>query len=105
MFGVYDCTGHGVPGAFITSLAEHALDAGMAASRHEIKNPNRAGEILSHVYDFIRTVVNADSLTSSNDGMDAFLLDFRPGEKVTTLRQISMFLCNCGVSKNLKVMR
>ena len=38
MFGVYDFTGHGVPRAFMTSLAEHALDAGMAASRHEIKN-------------------------------------------------------------------
>ena len=81
MFGVYDCTGHGVPGAFMTLLAERALDAGVEASRHKRKNPNRAGEILSHVDDFIRTVVNADSLTSSNDGMDAFLLDFRPGEK------------------------
>ncbi len=62
-------------------LAERALDAGVEASRHKRKNPNRAGEILSHVDDFIRTVVNADSLTSSNDGMDAFLLDFRPGGK------------------------
>ena len=81
MFGVYDCTGHGVPGAFMTLLAERALDAGVKASSHKRKNPNRAGEILSHVDDFIRTVVNADPLASSNDGMDAFLLDFRPGEK------------------------
>ena len=81
MFGVYNFTGHRVPGAFMTLLAERALDAGVEASSHKRKNPNRAGEILSHVDDFIRTVVNAGSLGSSNDGMDAFLLDFRPGEK------------------------
>ena len=54
MFGVYDCTGHGVPGAFMTLLAERALDACVEASSHKRKNPNRAGEILSHVDDFIR---------------------------------------------------
>ena len=81
MFGVYDCTGHGVPGAFMTLLAERAPNAGVQASRHKRQNPNRAGEILSHVYGFIRTVVNAESIESSNDGMDAFLLDFRLGEK------------------------
>ena len=81
MFGVYDCTGHGVPGAFMTLLAERALDAGVEASRHKRQNPNRAGDILSHVDEFIRTVVNSESIESSNDGMDAFLLDFRPGEK------------------------
>jgi len=32
MFRVYDCTGHGVPGAFMTLLAERALDAGVEAS-------------------------------------------------------------------------
>lgn len=80
MFGVYDCTGHGGPGAFMTLLAERALDAGVEASRNKRENPNRAGAILSHVDDFIPTVVNADSFTSSNDGMDAFLLDYRRGE-------------------------
>lgn len=80
MFGVYDCTGHGVPGAFMTLLAERALDAGVEANKDEDDNAVRAGAILSHVDEFIRTVVNADALASSNDGMDAFLLDYRPGE-------------------------
>ena len=65
----------------MTLLVERALDAGVEASRNKRKNPNRAGEILSYVYNFIRTVVNAGSLVSYNDGMDAFLLNFWPGEK------------------------
>ncbi len=80
MFGVYDCTGHGVPGAFMTLLAERALDAGVEASKVQDNGPDRAGAILSHVDDFIRAEVNSDSRSSSNDGMDAFLLDYRPGE-------------------------
>ena len=63
VFGVYDCTGHGVPGAFMTLLAERALDAGVEASSSEGNSQDRAGVILAYV-----------------DGMDAFLLDYRPGE-------------------------
>lgn len=82
IFGVYDCTGHGVPGAFMTLLAERALDAGVEASRPDngIRERNRAGTILSYVDGFIRAEVNSDSRSSSNDGMDAFLLDYRPGQ-------------------------
>ncbi len=79
MFGVYDCTGHGVPGAFMTLLAERALDAGVEASKSRDDGQARAGAILSHVDEFIRAEVNSDTRSSSNDGMDAFLLDFRPG--------------------------
>ena len=79
VFGVYDCTGHGVPGAFMTLLAERALDAGVEASGSESDSQNRAGEILAYVDEFIRAEVNAGDGTTSNDGMDAFLLDYRPG--------------------------
>ena len=79
VFGVYDCTGHGVPGAFMTLLAERALDAGVEASGSEGNRQNRAGEILAYVDEFIRAEVNASDGTTSNDGMDAFLLDYRPG--------------------------
>lgn len=80
MFGVYDCTGHGVPGAFMTLLAERALDAGVETSKDHEDSPSRAGGILTHVDEFIRAEVNANDKASSNDGMDAFLLDYRPGE-------------------------
>ena len=80
VFGVYDCTGHGVPGAFMTLLAERALDAGVEASGSESNSQDRAGAILRYVDEFIRAEVNANDGTSSNDGMDAFLLDYRPGE-------------------------
>ena len=79
VFGVYDCTGHGVPGAFMTLLAERALDAGVEASSSEDNSQERAGAILTYVDEFIRAEVNANDGTSSNDGMDAFLLDYRPG--------------------------
>jgi serine phosphatase RsbU (regulator of sigma subunit) len=81
IFGVYDCTGHGVPGAFMTLLAERALDAGVEASKADDADTghSRAGTILSHVDEFIRAEVNSDSRSSSNDGMDAFLLDYQPG--------------------------
>ena len=80
VFGVYDCTGHGVPGAFMTLLAERALDAGVEASGSKGNGQDRAGTILAYVDEFIRAEVNANDGTSSNDGMDAFLLDYRPGE-------------------------
>ena len=79
VFGVYDCTGHGVPGAFMTLLAERALDAGVEARSNEGETQDRAGRILTYVDEFIRAEVNASDGTSSNDGMDAFLLDYRPG--------------------------
>ena len=78
IFGVYDCTGHGVPGAFMTLLAERALDAGFEASSNKGDSQDRAGTILGYVDEFIRTEVNGNDGTSSNDGMDAFLLDYRP---------------------------
>ena len=66
IFGVYDCTGHGVPGAFMTLLAERALDAGVEASRPDNGNRerNRAGTILYYVDGFIRAEVNSDSRSS-----------------------------------------
>ena len=91
MFGVYDCTGHGLPGAFMTLLAERLLDAGVGASSHKRKNLNRAGEILSLVDDFNRTVATADSLGSSNDGMDAFLLIFGQEKKFLRCREFHSF--------------
>ena len=53
VFGVYDCTGHGVPGAFMTLLAERALDAGVEASGSEGNSQDRAGTILA------RTLMNS----------------------------------------------
>ncbi len=64
----------------MTLLAERALDAGVEASGSESNSQDRAGAILRYVDEFIRAEVNANDGTSSNDGMDAFLLDYRPGE-------------------------
>ena len=105
IFGVYDCTGHGVPGAFMTLLAERALDAGVEVTSKEGETKDRAGRILTYVDEFIRAEVNANDGTSSNDGMDAFLLDYRPGGAVFMLLQILKYSRKLTVnSLSLKVM-
>lgn len=72
VFSVYDCTGHGVPGAFMTLLGERALETGCGLAAAD---DARAGGILSHVDDFIRREVNAEDGTEANDGMDCLVLD------------------------------
>ena len=77
VFCVYDCTGHGVPGAFMTLLGERALDLGVTASGDVASG--RAGNILAFADRFIRRQVNTSSGTESNDGMDCFVFDFDAG--------------------------
>ena len=77
VFCVYDCTGHGVPGAFMTLLGERALDLGVTKAGDD--PAIRAGNILGFADGFIRRQVNTGGDTESNDGMDCFVLDFEPG--------------------------
>ncbi|MBL6672598.1 MAG: SpoIIE family protein phosphatase [Alphaproteobacteria bacterium] len=75
VLAVYDCTGHGVPGAFMTLLGARALDAGIEA---DARAPQpRIGSVLDAADAFIRREVNADGNAASNDGMDCFILDYR----------------------------
>lgn len=76
VLAVYDCTGHGVPGAFMTLLGARALDDGIAAEAR--RRTPRIGAVLEAADDFIRREVNADGNAASNDGMDCFILDYRP---------------------------
>ena len=76
VLAVYDCTGHGVPGAFMTLLGARALDTGIV-TKVRSKSP-RIGTVLEAADDFIRREVNADGDAASNDGMDCFILDYRP---------------------------
>ncbi len=63
-----DCTGHGVPGAFMTMMGNSMLN--------EIVNERRITEpakILSELHKKIHTALLASGNTSSNDGMDIAL--------------------------------
>lgn len=62
-----DCTGHGVPGGFMTMLATATLD------RIYADNENfQPGRALARLSDLTKQLLNQDRDTSaSNDGMDA----------------------------------
>ncbi len=75
---VCDCTGHGVPGAFMSLLNISFLNE--AINEKNILEPN---EVLNHVR--MRLIENMDG---KQDGMDAILLRYKcpqPGELITEI--------------------
>jgi serine phosphatase RsbU (regulator of sigma subunit) len=69
---VADCTGHGVPGAFMSMLGITLLNQNV--KNHELKHAN---EILDELRDNIINALNQDSNQSvTKDGMDMSLLIF-----------------------------
>ena len=71
---VVDCTGHGVPGAFMTLIAQNLIS-------NSIKKYHRykIGEILAHLNMEVRTFLKQDSSEALvNDGFDIGLLRFTP---------------------------
>lgn len=70
---VADCTGHGVPGAFLTLIAQSALR--QALDRHGPRDPARLmAEVSVTVKASLGQLDGAD--TASNDGLDAAFLWF-----------------------------
>ena len=67
---VADCTGHGVPGAFMSMLGICALHGIVGHGEHS------AGEILNQLRDLIKTLLRQTSADDSNpkDGMDIAIL-------------------------------
>ncbi len=74
-----DCTGHGVPGAFMsmlgTSLLNHILS--------QLENDFTAGEILTKLRDEVKNALrqSQDDSNQSKDGMDISLVVFRRGDR------------------------
>lgn len=67
---VADCTGHGVPGAFLTLIASSALKQSL--DLHGPRNPGKImGEVNRRMKDILGQHEINSSLSSSNDGMDA----------------------------------
>lgn len=67
---VADCTGHGVPGAFLTLIASSALT--QALNQHGPRNPAKLlGEVNRSMKQALGQHSTAQRLSESDDGMDA----------------------------------
>ncbi|HAA13222.1 MAG TPA: hypothetical protein DCE41_16625 [Cytophagales bacterium] len=71
-----DCTGHGVPGAFMSLIANDLLNN--LINERQIEDP---GEILDQLHLEIRQSLNQDT-TFTQDGMDIALVSIDVGKKV-----------------------
>ncbi|MBT4262950.1 MAG: SpoIIE family protein phosphatase [Deltaproteobacteria bacterium] len=77
---VFDCTGHGVPGAFITMIALSALKR--ITTDEGCLNP---ADILSRLSSIIKTSLHQDTdHVTSNDGLDASVCFVNTVEKTLT---------------------
>ncbi|KAB2897264.1 MAG: SpoIIE family protein phosphatase, partial [Burkholderiaceae bacterium] len=90
---VADCTGHGVPGAFMTLIASSSLS--QALKQHGSRDP---AALLSHVNRSIKQMLGQldgkDGTPGSDDGMDAACFWFQPasGRLVFAGARLSLFV-------------
>jgi serine phosphatase RsbU (regulator of sigma subunit) len=74
-FAAVDCTGHGVPGAFMSMIGINALNG---LINHGITDTNKILDSLDHE---IRTALRQE-ITGNNDGMDVALCIYRQQEQM-----------------------
>ncbi len=86
-----DCTGHGVPGGFMTMLAIATLERVFA--QHDDLGP---AALLQRLNALTRTLLNQDvAEPASNDGMDAAALPDRPCQRERDLRRCAPVVAGC----------
>ncbi|MBP5502623.1 MAG: SpoIIE family protein phosphatase [Bacteroidales bacterium] len=73
-----DCTGHGIPGAFLSILGIAAIKEYMR-TEEDAENP---GVVLDRIRSFIKSTINSHSESRLNDGMDMSICSFN-FEKMT----------------------
>ncbi|MDF2448864.1 MAG: rsbU 6 [Bacteroidota bacterium] len=71
IIAVVDCTGHGVPGAFMSMIGHNLLN--QIVSEKGISNP---GQILEELHRGVQAALkqNGNGITNTNDGMDVSIL-------------------------------
>jgi ligand-binding sensor domain-containing protein len=79
ILAVADCTGHGVPGAFMTLIGNSLLDK--IVKSFKITQP---AEILSHLHSDVFDTLK-QKYNGNNYGMDAIVISITPTEKNTSL--------------------
>ncbi|OJJ17106.1 hypothetical protein BKI52_30810 [marine bacterium AO1-C] len=75
---VADCTGHGVPGAFMTMLCSQALNSIVIQD-----NVHEPGQILNHLDAYLRQALKSQQ-TNVNDGMDIAICVIDSSEQTLT---------------------
>lgn len=88
-FSAIDCTGHGVPGAIMTMLANNLIDSSIRA-----KNLTETSDILQDMRQALRTLLKTEENTEMRDGMDMALCRWSPQSAVLqfSAAQMTMFL-------------
>ncbi len=71
MLSAVDCTGHGVPGAFMSIVGNNGLDKAVRD-----KNATHPGQILDLLDDFVVETLRQTDKTEVKDGMDIALCSF-----------------------------
>ncbi len=94
---VADCTGHGVPGAFMTLIASTSLNQAI-----EQNGPRDPASLLGHVNRSIKQMLGQvdgqDGTPGSDDGMDAACFWFEPasGRLIFASARLTMFVLRPG---------
>ena len=94
---VADCTGHGVPGAFMTLIASTSLN--QAIGQNGPRDPARLlGHVNRSIKQMLGQVDGEDATPGSDDGMDAACFWFEPAAGRLTFAgaRLSMFLLRPG---------
>jgi len=78
-FAVIDCTGHGVPGAFLSIIANNLFNK--AVYEQQLSGTN---EILNYVHQEIISSLNKKAIDSGKDGMDVALCSIDKKRKTLT---------------------
>lgn len=94
---VADCTGHGVPGAFMTLIASTSLN--QAIEQHGARNPAQLlGSINRSIKQMLGQMDRQDQSLGSDDGLDAACFWFEPanGRLVFAGARLSLFLLRPG---------
>ncbi|TDT67362.1 serine phosphatase RsbU (regulator of sigma subunit) [Hypnocyclicus thermotrophus] len=96
-FAVIDCTGHGVPGAFMTMATSSFLN-------ELITKEISPSEILNGLNHRIKTYFNKNSQKISDDGLDISLIKYNSVSKKSIFvgTKLSMYLSKNGVIKTFK---
>jgi len=100
---VIDCTGHGVPGAFVTMLVK-AVERQIAAVLHQEKNISPA-KILSIFNSNIKNLLQQEDIDSiSNAGFDGGILYYNKKEKIVRFSgaETPLFIIQNDVLKTIK---
>ncbi len=100
IIAVVDCTGHGVPGAFLTMIASSALSR--IISDEKCRDP---ALILKRLNLIVKATLHQDTAYAvSDDGMDAALCIINMKEKVLTFAgaRLPLFYCRNGCLQVIK---